>query len=345
MSHWRSDTTTVYESGDCNRIPTLHHAKPPQVPNDPRPTIFTARKHRNTDEVVELVNAFFLKNWPFKNKKQEQRFIDEGYAWFVCINCPMSLDERMHWGCQLLATGFLIDDLLDRMSIEEGKEHQENVIKCASGIILPDRKIPAQWIMFDLFEEMRATDRPLADELLKPTVDFLRAQVDGNRMKRMNLDEYFAYRDADLGKGMLSGIMRFCAGLSITPEELELAKEVEENCMKHITFVNDICSYDKEVMTASEGSELGAMCSSIPIIKADHRVDDDQEAKSIMWEMVRDWELRHFELVEKISSKNISPALAKYLKGVEYQAAGNEHWSLLTPRYNKTGSLAFNEGR
>ena len=69
------------------------------------------------------------------------------------------------------------------------------------GIILPDRKIPAQWIMFDLFEEMRATDRPLADELLKPTIDFLRAQVDGNRMKRMNLDEYFAYRNADLGKG------------------------------------------------------------------------------------------------------------------------------------------------
>lgn len=201
MSHWRSDTTTVYEGGDCNRIPTLHHAKTPQVPNNPRPTIFTARKHRNTDEVVELVNAFFLRHWPFKNKKQEQRFIDEGYAWFVCINCPMSLDERMHWGCQLLATGFLIDDLLDRMSIEEGKEHQENVIKCASGTILPDREIPAQWIMFDLFEEMRATDRPLADELLKPTIDFLRAQVDGNRMKRMNLDEYFAYRNADLGKG------------------------------------------------------------------------------------------------------------------------------------------------
>jgi hypothetical protein len=50
---------------------------------------------------------------------------------------------------------------------------------------------------------------------------------------------------------MLSGIMCFCAGLSITREELELAEEVEENCMKHITFVNDICSYDKEVMTAS----------------------------------------------------------------------------------------------
>ena len=39
--------------------------------------------------------------------------------------------------------------------------------------------------MFDLFEEMRATDRPLADEMLKPTIDFLRAQVDDNRMKRI----------------------------------------------------------------------------------------------------------------------------------------------------------------
>jgi aristolochene synthase len=143
---------------------------------------------------------------------------------------------------------------------------------------------------------------------------------------------------------LLSGIMRFCAGLYMIPEELELVKLVEENSMKHITFVNDICSFEKEVLTAKNGFELGAICSSVPIIM-DLCGVNEHEAKRIMWQMVRAWEVRHFELMDEILSKNPSPALAAYFKGLEYQTAGNELWSLLTPRYNRTGSLAFIEGR
>ena len=69
------------------------------------------------------------------------------------------------------------------------------------------------------------------------------------------------------------------------------------------------------------------------------------EATRIMWETVRAWEVRHFELVDQILSKNPSPALAFYCKGLEHQTAGNELWSLLTPRYNRTGSVPFTEGR
>lgn len=182
-------------------------SKPPpvpkvsQAPGDLRPTILEARKHPYTEEVVKQVNDFFLENWPFRTEKHKQRFVDEGYAWFVCVNCPLSLPERMHWGCRLLTTGFLIDDVLDRMSVEEGVEHNTKVIECARGTLLPDRSSPAQWIMYDLFEDMRAVDKQLADELLQPTIDFLVAQADGNRMKPMTLKEYFEYRDADLGKG------------------------------------------------------------------------------------------------------------------------------------------------
>jgi aristolochene synthase len=113
----------------------------------------------------------------------------------------MSLPERMHWGCRLLTLSFLIDDLLDRMSVKEGVAHQEKVIECAVGEHLPDYKVPAQWIMYDLFQNMRAVEKQLADELLQRTIDFLLAQADGNRMKPMNLEQYIEYRDADLGKG------------------------------------------------------------------------------------------------------------------------------------------------
>ncbi|KAJ5156102.1 hypothetical protein N7492_008905 [Penicillium capsulatum] len=315
-----------------------------QIPEDLAPTILEARKHPNSVAVVNEVNEFYLKSWPFKTEKHAQRFVDEGFAWFVCINCPLSLDERMHWGCRLLTIGFLIDDVLDRMSVEEGVEHNSQVIECARGTLLPDRNQPAQWIMYDLFEDMRAVDKRLADELLEPTIEFLVAQADGNRMKPMSLREYFEYRDADLGKGLLTGIMRFCARLYMTPEQLELVKPIEENSMKHITFVNDVCSYEKEVLAAKDGFELGAICSAVPIMMDLCGVGQRETAR-VMWQMARAWEVRHFELVEEVLKKDSSPAMVTYLKGLEHQIAGNERWSLLTPRYNKTGCLAFTEGR
>ncbi|KAI0379574.1 terpenoid synthase [Hypomontagnella monticulosa] len=349
MSPSASETITLPEYQNPLKATARSSTPPPapkdsQVPKGLRPTILEARKHPRAYEVVQEVNEFFLKNWPFRTEKHKKRFVDEGYAWFVCINCPLSLDDRMHWGCRLLTTGFLIDDLLDRMSVVEGVEHNSKVIECARGKLMPDRNIPAQWIMYDLFEDMRAIDKHLADELLEPTIDFLIAQADGNRMKPMSLKEYFEYRDADLGKGLLSGIMRFCAGLYMTPEELELVKPVEENSMKHITFVNDVCSFEKEVLAAKDGFELGAICSSVPIVMDLCGVNED-EAKRIMWEMVRAWEVKHFELVDEILQSHPSPALEMYLKGLEHQTAGNELWSLLTPRYNRSGGLAFTEGR
>jgi aristolochene synthase len=107
----------------------------------------------------------------------------------------------MHWGCRLLTIGFLIDDLLDRMSLEDGLAHNTKVIKCARGTLLLDRNVPAQFIMFDIFEGMRKVDIQLVDAVLQPTIDLLLAQVDTTRMRPMNLKEYFVYRIADLGKG------------------------------------------------------------------------------------------------------------------------------------------------
>ena len=142
----------------------------------------------------------------------------------------------------------------------------------------------------------------------------------------------------------MTAIMRFCAGLYMTPEEQDLVKPLEDIAMKHITFVNDVCSFEKELLSAANGAELGAICSSVPIIMDLYGVSE-YEAKRIMWQTVRAWEVRHFELVDEILRKNSSPALRTYCKGIEYQTAGNERWSLLTPRYNRTGALAFTEGR
>lgn len=118
----------------------------------------------------------------------------------MCIMCPQSLDDRMTWGCRLLTAGFLIDDLIDRMSVDEGTKQNNLVIECCRGTQLPDRNQPAQWIMYDLFESMRAIDKVLADDLLQHMIEFLVAQADGTRSKPMTLEAYFKYRYNDLGK-------------------------------------------------------------------------------------------------------------------------------------------------
>ncbi|KAJ4295130.1 hypothetical protein N0V90_007140 [Kalmusia sp. IMI 367209] len=316
----------------------------PYLPKEIRPTILTAQLHPCTKQVVEECHAFFMKHWPFKTEKHRKRFCDEGYAWFLCILCPMGLDARMVGVCKFLTTGFLIDDMLDRMSIEEGKAHNTVVIACCRGERLPDREKPAQWIMYDLFQEFRAIDKELADLLLGYTIDFFEAQTDADRSKPKSLLDYFEYRYADLGKGFMTGVMCFSMGLHMTPEELELMKPLEINAMRHITLVNDIASYEKEVLAAGKGAELGQLCSAVPIVMTACGLGE-QSAMRIMWETSRELELQHFSLLEEAMQQRSSENLKVFAKGLEYQIAGNERWNLLTPRYNRSAGLPFTEGR
>lgn len=130
----------------------------------------------------------------------------------------------------------------------------------------------------------------------------------------------------------------------MTPEELSRVGDAEANCMKHITLSKDICSFEKEVLAAKDGFELGAVCSSVPIVM-DTCGLGEAGAKRVMWEMCRQLEIQHFILVDEALGKCDSPALAEYLKGLEYQMAGIEKWSLITPRYKYNGRVEFTEGR
>lgn len=54
------------------------------------------------------------------------------------------------------------------MSFQKGEKYSETLMHLCASDVLPDRSIPVQWIMFDLWESMRACDRDLADGVLGP---------------------------------------------------------------------------------------------------------------------------------------------------------------------------------
>lgn len=54
--------------------------------------------------------------------------------------------------------------------------------------------------MYDLWDDMRRQDKGLADDILEPTFNFMRAQTDKSRLTIKELGEYFEYRERDVGK-------------------------------------------------------------------------------------------------------------------------------------------------
>lgn len=86
------------------------------------------------------------------------------------------------------------------MSFDEGSAYNEKLILISQGDALPDRSIPAEYILHDLWESMRNHDKELADEIVEPVCVFMRAQTDKARAHPMGLGEYFKYREKDVGR-------------------------------------------------------------------------------------------------------------------------------------------------
>lgn len=152
-----------------------------------------------------------------------------------------------------------------------------------------------------------------------------------------------AHYDLQVFFRLLSALMRFSMGLKIDKSELAVARPVELNCSKHISVLNDIYSYEKEVLAAKTGHvEGGALCSSVQILAQEADVDP-QASKRILWSMCREWERCHEKLVAQVEQQQqqqASPALRAYMRGLEYQMSGNEMWSQSTLRYNGVTAVA-----
>ncbi|KAI3316783.1 Aristolochene synthase in complex with 12,13 Difluorofarnesyl diphosphate [Xylariaceae sp. AK1471] len=285
------------------------------------------------DEVIQEVDGYFLKHWPFPDKKAREKFIAAGFSRVTCLYFPKALDDRIHFACRLLTILFLVDDVLEHMSLEAGEAYNARLMDIARGDVLPDRTIAAEYIFYDLWESMRAHDLKMANDVLEPVFVFMRAQTDSTRLKPMNLDEYLQYREKDVGKALLGALMRFSMGLEVSPEELAVARPADMACSKHLSVINDIWSYEKEYIASQTlHDEGGILCTCVSIISKDTDLRIPA-AKRVLYSICREWELVYKQEVEEILSLYDTPALRAYLDGLELQMSGNELWSRTTLRY------------
>ncbi|KAI0516782.1 Aristolochene synthase in complex with 12,13 Difluorofarnesyl diphosphate [Xylaria bambusicola] len=293
----------------------------------------TAMCHPLTEKTIREVNDFFLEHWEFPSPKFRKRFEGDGMTRVTCFYVCKSLDDRLVLACRLITLLFLMDDVLEHLSLEEGKAYNKKAFSLFRGDIQPDRNVPFEWISYDLWQDLRACDKKLADEMLMPVYLFLESQTDPRRLKKMSFGEYLEYRETDVGKGVLSGLIRFTGAIHLSPEDLAIAEPVDRNCGRHMAVVNDIWSYEKEVHAANTlHEEGGALCSAVQILAEESNISVDS-AKRVLYQLAREWEVEQEWLVQEALAKKDTPELREYLKRIEYQMSGNEIWSRSTDRY------------
>jgi aristolochene synthase len=84
------------------------------------------------------------------------------------------------------------------MSLQEGLELYDKLIGIIKGEKEPDRSVGVEYMLADIWAEMRAIDKHLADDMMTPTFIFWRSQVDKTRLTSKTLGEYFKYRELDV---------------------------------------------------------------------------------------------------------------------------------------------------
>ncbi|MCJ1461971.1 hypothetical protein MMC07_000571 [Pseudocyphellaria aurata] len=317
-------------------LPITMSAKIPRW--EPKPSLWKPLRHPRYLEVSQEVDDYFLKHWNFADAKAAEKFLKADFSGFACLSLPLAKDDRIHFACRFNALLFLIDDVLEEMSLAEGAAYNEKLISILCGEVLPDRSVPAEYMLYDLWESMRAVDKPLADNMIGPTTVFMRFQTDRSRLEFKELGPYLDYRKVDIGKDVISSTMCFVMGIHLSVSELDALSPLETNCAKHLSVINDIYSWQKEVRAAKAGGNEGAaICSAVRVLGEEIKLDIEA-TKRVLWTMAREWELVHTRLhTDLVSSPHgCRQAVEDYIKGVEYQISGNEEWDKTTLRYRTT---------
>lgn len=199
-------------NGTCKPAPP--HSRPP-------PSIFTPMLHPNVNESSRDVENYYLQHWDFPSEDAKKKFVAAGFSRVTCLYFPKALDDRIQFACSLLTILFLIDDQLESMSLADGAAYNESLMPLCRGTTHPDRSVSVQWMMYDLWEDMRACDKVLADSVLEPVFLFMRAQTSKERLSIQGIGRYLQYRQADVGQALLAALMRFSMNLHLTPADFD----------------------------------------------------------------------------------------------------------------------------
>lgn len=127
--------------------------------------------------------------------------------------------------------------------------------------------------------------------------------------------------------------MRFSMALHVPANHISKAAVVNMTVSKHLSVINDIWSYEKELKASKNlHEEGGVLCSAVAILAEDTDLTIPA-SKRVLYNLCREWETEFKQSQHDLLQARDMPQLRPYLLGLEYQMSGNEFWSKTTERY------------
>lgn len=199
-----------------------------------------------------------------------------------------------------------------------------------------DRTDPIAKIAFELFADMRANDPAAADLLLAAVQKFLAVQTDKTRLNLRSLADYFDYRLNDVGRTVMISLLRYVMDIQLDHAEEQQVLDLEETVIRHITIVNDIISYEKEVRARDEnpGVEGAELCNAVSLLvqQCGEAAVSIEGSKRVLWALTREFEAEYIRVANDV--RLFSEKVDRYVKCLGYMMAGNAAWSAMSSRYH-----------
>lgn len=84
------------------------------------------------------------------------------------------------------------------MSLKEGATLIERIIGIVKGTITPNKEVPAEYMMKEVWDNLASIDTVLTDQMKEPAIVFWRSQVAAERLAPKTLRTYLRYREDDI---------------------------------------------------------------------------------------------------------------------------------------------------
>ncbi|KAL8792089.1 MAG: hypothetical protein Q9195_005344 [Heterodermia aff. obscurata] len=321
--------------------------KPLYTPDDqPYASRFEVASHPRADEVCAELDAFFATYWPWPNEKARQKFLATDTNRWGCWSLPLVKDDRIVDSVKVNTLLFLLDDIAENMSLEEGKVFYQRLILLALGKAVPNREDAYEWITYDTFASMRAVDEEQTNAIVQDAILCITAQVDPARKQCVGMGQLLRQRYKEGGVRFVASVIRYGMDLRISDASMEKIKQMEVIYSSFGMIVNDIYSYHKELRAYKEGGMEGGELLNAVEMQAHETGTSYPAAKRVLWVVCRELELLYLDKAQALTREMDVEGLEgkgekngdmrSYLKALEYVMSGNEKWSEYTERYHET---------
>ncbi|KAL8864572.1 MAG: hypothetical protein Q9198_009780, partial [Flavoplaca austrocitrina] len=230
------------------------HYQPTQIESSTR---FATRCHPDANAICEELDAFFAQHWPWSDQKAREDFLKADLNRWTCWVYPLARSDRIFDIAKLITALFLLDDVAEETSFEDGKALYKRIISIAQGKVQPDRNKPIEWITYDVWAGMRSVDEALTESLFQNVLLCVRAQVDEARNRCTGMRALLDQRYKESGAGLVAAAMAYAMDLHLTPAELASISHIEDSYSKLAIIVNDIESYEKEIRSFERNQAEG----------------------------------------------------------------------------------------